>query len=99
VFALAQGIPAICLFGNLNYTQKFMGLADQFGSGCKLLPVNNSHFAERLLEAIEHAWLRAPAQRMSLLTAAARQKELSEAAYVRLGQLITSSPSPLGAAA
>ncbi|HSE21512.1 MAG TPA: polysaccharide pyruvyl transferase family protein [Pyrinomonadaceae bacterium] len=99
VFALAQGIPAICLFGNVNYTQKFMGLANQFGAGCELLSVNVSHFADSLEEAIEQAWIRAPAQRMPLLTAAARQTEQSDAAYSRLGQLITSSPSPLGAAA
>jgi len=61
--------------------------------------VKVSHFADQLHDSIERAWLRAPAQRMSLLSAAARQRDLSEAAYGRLGQLITSSPSPLGAAA
>src|SRR5258705_5226874 len=92
VFALAQGIPAICLAGNTNYTEKFMGLADQFGAGCELLSVKVSHFADRLQEAIEQAWTRAAAQRLPLLAAAARQIELSDAAYGRLAQLTTGSP-------
>jgi polysaccharide pyruvyl transferase WcaK-like protein len=99
VFALAQGIPAICLAANMNYTQKFKGLAAQFGAGCKVLSVNVSNFAERLREAIEQAWCRASAHRMSLLAAAARQIELSDIAYGRLAHLMADSPSPLGAAA
>jgi polysaccharide pyruvyl transferase WcaK-like protein len=99
VFALAQGIPAVCLFGNTNYHEKFMGLADQFGTGCELLSVNVSDFADRLGDAIERAWTRSAAQRMPLLAAAARQIELSDAAYGRFAQLTTALPSPLGAAA
>lgn len=99
VFALAQGISAVCLSGNANYTEKFLGLADQFGVGCEVLSVNVSHFADELREAIERAWTNATAQRLTLLEAAARQIELSHAAYGRLAQLTMASPSPLGAAA
>lgn len=99
VFALAQGIPAVCLAGNANYVEKFMGLADQFGTGCEVISVTGSHFGERLREAIDQAWTRAAAQRVPLLAAAARQIELSNAAYGQLAHLTTDSPSPLGAAA
>lgn len=100
VFALAQGIPAVCLSGNANYSEKFMGLADQFGTGCDVISVNGSHFGEQLREAIDQAWSRAAAQRMPLLAAAARQIELSNAAYGYLAHLTTASPpSLLGAAA
>jgi colanic acid/amylovoran biosynthesis protein len=99
VFALAQGIPAVCLAANVNYAQKFRGLADQFGDGCEVLSVNNSQFTERLSDAIEQAWTRASTQRVLLRAAAARQIELSDVAYGRLAHLMVASPSPLGAAA
>src|SRR5207245_4256855 len=34
VFALAQGIPVVCLGGSDYYLHKFEGLVDQFGTGC-----------------------------------------------------------------
>lgn len=99
VFALAQGIPAVCLAANVNYTQKFRGLADQFSGGCEILSVNDSQFTDRLSDAIEQAWTRSSTQRVLLRAAAARQIELSDIAYGRLAHLMVASPSPLGAAA
>ena len=36
VFALAQGIPAVCLAKSRHYMNKFLGLADQLGLAVQL---------------------------------------------------------------
>lgn len=89
VFALAQGIPAVCLVGNTNYMEKFAGLLDQFQTGCTLLSVHDSNFTAALGDAIERAWISADTQRPSLLAAAARQVELSRAAYQHMADVLS----------
>jgi polysaccharide pyruvyl transferase WcaK-like protein len=76
VFALANGIPAVCIALSEYYHQKFGGLADQFGVGCRLV----SKPAE-LPAAIESAWEMAPGIQDSLLYAAQRQVQLSRQAF------------------
>jgi colanic acid/amylovoran biosynthesis protein len=88
VFALAQGIPAVCLVGNANYREKFNGLADQFGSSCELVELYEARMAKQLMAAIERAWRDSTQTRPTLLTAAVRQIEASQNAYQRIADLL-----------
>jgi colanic acid/amylovoran biosynthesis protein len=89
VFALSQGIPAICIVGSPYYLNKFVGLADLFGEGCELVHLGDADFTERLAEAMEKAWEMANRVRASLLDAAARQVEASQLAYARIAETYT----------
>ena len=42
VFALAQGVPSICVAQSQYYVDKFVGLADQFGEGCRVIQLQES---------------------------------------------------------
>ncbi len=80
VFALAQGIPAVCLAVSDYYFDKFTGLAEQFGAGCRVIR-GDSHPSEKLQSALEEAWDSAESERPLLLQAATRQIAASRAAY------------------
>lgn len=84
VFAVAQGVPAVCVAGNDYYRAKFMGLADKFGDGCRVVPANKTGFEDALSGAIDRLWEGAPRLRDSLRQEAERQCELGLAAYERL---------------
>jgi polysaccharide pyruvyl transferase WcaK-like protein len=89
VFALAQGIPAVCLALNPYYAQKFLGLADLFSEdGCVVVTRDSrgdiSHLAERLTKA----WETADEQRSGLLAAASAQVEAGRGAYERIRKLV-----------
>jgi len=88
VFALAQGIPAVGLAKSDYYTDKFIGLADQFGAGCKVVLLNDTHFQETLTAAIESLWESAELVRPKLLEAAEQQIKLSHEAYGRIYELV-----------
>ena len=90
VFALAQGTPAICLINSDYYRNKFIGLAEQFGTGCDLVFLNDPELSAKLTEALWKAWESADEIRPRLLEAAARQVSLGHAAYRRLYDLVGS---------
>ncbi len=90
VFALAQGIPVVALAKSTYYIDKFFGLADQFGTGCKIVLLNNEQPADELMLSIENAWSSAEQIRPQLLEAAKRQVESSWAAYRRVYELVAS---------
>lgn len=81
VFALAQGVSAICLARSGYYAQKFLGLADQFGEGCQVLFLDGPRIDERLEAMIDKSWGRAAGIRSQLLDAAKRQIDAGMAAY------------------
>jgi len=81
VFALGQGVPAVCLARSPYFLDKMQGLADQFGAGCIVVDMNGGDFPQRLRKAIDAAWETAPAVRDALLAAGARQIQASRAAY------------------
>lgn len=83
VFALAQGIPVVCLADSELYVDKFAGLADGFGTGCTIVPVRQGDLAGRLEGALAAAWDAAPRQHAPLRAAAERQAERSREAYAR----------------
>jgi polysaccharide pyruvyl transferase WcaK-like protein len=83
VFALSQGIPAVCLTRSAYFSTKFFGLAGMFPEGCSVLQLDQEGFEERLTAAVEASWSEAERLRAPLLEAAAKQVELGRAAYRR----------------
>jgi polysaccharide pyruvyl transferase WcaK-like protein len=91
VFALSQGIPVVGLSASDYYTAKFLGLEDQFGPGCETVFMDAADFPERLTAAVERAWQSADQVRLPLQDAARRQIKLSQGAYDRIRDRLTSS--------
>jgi colanic acid/amylovoran biosynthesis protein len=88
VFALSQGIQAVCLANSEYYEVKFRGLADQFGGGVEVLSLSDSLFSRKLVEKILDAWALAESSRPRLLRAAERQVGEGRSAYERLRQIV-----------
>jgi polysaccharide pyruvyl transferase WcaK-like protein len=91
VFALAQGIPAIGLARSDYYVDKFVGLAELFDAGCEVIILSDTQFPTKLKVAIDRMWQSAEHLRPQLLDAAARQVQLSRAAYQRVRELVQSA--------
>lgn len=89
VFALAQGVPVVCLAASPDYLAKFLGLKDQFGLGCEMVLLDDPQVFDKIYEAIEKAWLSAETVRESLREAAFHQVELSRNAYKAVLDLVT----------
>jgi colanic acid/amylovoran biosynthesis protein len=81
IFALSQGIPAIGLAKSVMYMDKFLGLVDQFGSGCQVLYLEDPNMGEKLKHAIDIAWDSADQVKPQLLDAARYQIQCGQAAY------------------
>jgi polysaccharide pyruvyl transferase WcaK-like protein len=84
VFALAQGIPVVGLAKSEYYVDKFLGLADLFGTGCEVVLLNDEQLEKKLTAAIDAAWRSAEQVRSRLLEAAKRQVDWGRAAYRQL---------------
>lgn len=98
VFALAQGIPAVCLGRSPYYLQKFHGLVDGFGPGCQVVELDDPDLAVTLRGAIERAWDQADALRPALLGAAQRRIDAGRAAYALLFRRLDSGVAVAAAA-
>ncbi len=81
VFALSQGIPAMCLVKTSYYMDKFRGLSDQFNDECEIIDLNDSHVRERILNSLDKLWRSADQKRSSLLNVANKQVEIGRSAY------------------
>lgn len=90
VFALAQGIPAVCLSNSEYYEAKFRGLADLFGVGVEVLSLSDGRLREQLVETTLAAWEQADAWRPGLLLSAEWQVRAGRTAYERLRGLVES---------
>lgn len=87
VFALSMGIPTVALVNSPYYVDKFLGLADMFGSGCRVVRLDERGFAERLIRAVLEAWTSADKVRETLLASAQHQLQQGRTAYVKLKEL------------
>jgi len=87
VFALGQGIPAVCLDGSSYYHAKWEGLVGLFGDGCRVVSLAEPQWETHLAGAIDAAWTQADAVRDGLLTATARQVEAGRRACARISAL------------
>jgi colanic acid/amylovoran biosynthesis protein len=94
VLALAQGIPAICLGESEYYLQKFRGLVDGFGAGCRIVRLDEPELWTRLREAIDGAWDAADALRRPLLEAAEGQIASARSAYAALRRQLDGPEQP-----
>jgi polysaccharide pyruvyl transferase WcaK-like protein len=90
VFALAQGIPAVCLAKSQYFIDKFLGLADQFGPGCEVVLLNNPRHQEELAAALNRMWRTADELRQSLQKAAWRQICTGREGYQRIAEVVVS---------
>lgn len=84
VLALAQGIPAICLYRTAYYRAKFNGLCDQFPDACRRVNLADPQARKQLNEFATDLLSRAEEARASALRSTADQIERSEDAYERL---------------
>jgi polysaccharide pyruvyl transferase WcaK-like protein len=89
VFALAQGIPAVCLAKSDYYDWKHRGLAHLFGRGCDVVHLRSGALEDELAARVEAAWSSAEEVREPLLAAARRQIEAGREAYDRLPGLLS----------
>jgi polysaccharide pyruvyl transferase WcaK-like protein len=90
VFAMGQGIPAVCLAKSASYVNKLTGLVDIFDGCGEVVLLNDEHLQEKLTAAVHNAWYSAESVRPKLLKAAARQINMGYTAYQSLFDLVAS---------
>lgn len=90
VFALSQGVPAVCLVRSDYFADKFLGLADMFGAGCEVVSVGADDFEPQLTAAMSKLWDAAERTRPSLLEVARDLVRRSQAAYEAVADLAVS---------
>jgi polysaccharide pyruvyl transferase WcaK-like protein len=90
VFALSQGIPAVCLAANEYVRTKFQGLAVEFGGGLHIVDPGVADFPSRLEARMHETWETAPSQQPQLLRSATRQISDSRRAYAEIREIVTS---------
>jgi len=88
VFALAQGIPVVCLYNSAYYLAKFNGLKGLFGCGSAVVNLGETNLSNKLAEALEECWNSADRVRSPLLKAARRQIEMRKEAYFRVKEML-----------
>jgi polysaccharide pyruvyl transferase WcaK-like protein len=91
VFALAQGIPTVCIAKSPYVLDKMRGLADLFGAGCAVIEPDARHGLDALAAAADDLWDAAEYVRPSLLEAARSQVALGHEGYRRVGALVNAS--------
>jgi polysaccharide pyruvyl transferase WcaK-like protein len=96
-FALAAGIPAVCITRSSYYDGKFEGLAALFPGGCQLVRIGPG-FEQALADAIDRAWITDDVTRDRIHAAARAQVAQGYDLYQRFKTLVTprlrSSNSP-----
>jgi colanic acid/amylovoran biosynthesis protein len=88
VFALAQGVPVVCLMRSQYSVDRFLGLEAQFGCGCHAVSLDDADVVGRIADALTRAWNEAPLIRDRLAAAAVRQIVAGRAAYASLAALV-----------
>ena len=81
VFALAQGIPTICISGVGYYAAKFEGLRVLFGEGCAIVDLKNKDALKRLSSSLHESYDSSFVFRDELQERAQKQIEASRRAY------------------
>ena len=91
VFALANGIPVVGIAASAYYVDKFEGLADMFGEGCRVWSPDGADSTEQLRRAADELWESAERTRSQLLASAERQIASCRATYAKIAALVMSS--------
>ncbi|QIS03233.1 polysaccharide pyruvyl transferase family protein [Nocardia brasiliensis] len=92
VFALSQGIPAVALSASRYYDDKFHGLAGMFGTGLRIIRLDDDALEQRLTDAVRELWTTAPALRDRLQDRATEQIAAGRTAMARVFGLVDESP-------
>ncbi len=95
VFALAQGIPAVCIARSEYYKDKFMGLMSQFKTPGDVIFWDDDQRIEMLHKAIDKAWKFAEHLKPCLLKAAKRQITSSKNAYNQAYRILEAKKEPV----
>ncbi|MBD2201593.1 polysaccharide pyruvyl transferase family protein [Calothrix sp. FACHB-1219] len=87
VFALSQGIPVIGLAATQYYREKFNGLIEQFGIGCRIVDLSvSSNIYRNLFSAISDYWVFSKDDKKRLLNRAIHQIGEGYKAYSSIGE-------------
>lgn len=81
VFALGQGVPAVCMTRSAYYDGKFAGLRDLYPGTCSVVSMLERNFAGRLGAKITQAWHTTPECRIAARAAATNQRAAGREAY------------------
>lgn len=81
VFALAQGIPTVCLYKTPYYRFKMKGLESLFPSGCTAIDLSQDKSYETIFNVAQNFWSKAHLIRPNLLESARIQIESSRGFY------------------
>ncbi len=85
VFALAQGVPAVCLTKSSYYEAKFGGLQALFPGACFVVPLDAADCEARLSDMVRQAWYLPASARAAAKDIAVRLREAGRAAYAKFG--------------
>jgi len=88
VFALSQGTPVVALTSSAYYDDKFLGLADMFGTGLRMIDLRAADLEDSLAGAIRSAWREAPEFREPLRARARDQIAASKEGFDRVFRLV-----------
>lgn len=94
IFALAQGIPAVCIAGSDYYAAKFAGLQELFSEGCSVIKLDEEFAIDRLASSIERVWEDAERLRPLVLNATRSQIAARREAYLALRDLFPQHQVP-----
>lgn len=92
VFALSQGIPAVGITASEYYDDKFHGLAQMFGTGLRVVHLNDPKLEQELTMALDELWDDAPALRDPLQQRAADQIDAGRSGLERVFGLVENGP-------
>jgi colanic acid/amylovoran biosynthesis protein len=81
VFALGQGVPAVCITRSTYYDGKFAGLRELFPDTCSVVSLLDRYFADRLDAAIMQRWHTTSESRATAREAGANQRAAGREAY------------------
>ncbi|MEV6066931.1 polysaccharide pyruvyl transferase family protein [Nocardia sp. NPDC052001] len=95
VFALSQGIPAVAVTASDHYDDKFIGLADMFGSGLRVVRLGVDDPESVLPQAVRELWEFAPELRDTLQQRAVEQIDAVGAGLDRVSGLMRKRPAPI----
>jgi len=88
VFALAAGVPTVCLSNSDYYNAKFSGIAALFPASAQVVSLEGRDLEQRLLEAIDRAWDADERTRQATCEQAATQAAASAGLYERFANLV-----------
>jgi polysaccharide pyruvyl transferase WcaK-like protein len=88
VFALAAGVPTVCLSNSDYYNAKFSGIAALFPGATEVVPLSSKDLEQRLLEAIDRAWGADEMSRQATRERATTQAAASVVLYERFANLV-----------